>query len=169
LIETLIPAAELQTENRYADIFSWLEAASVPSHFLVSVLASTVREKYIQSIGPIIGCVDLDTAGLRKALSADNGPGVVSVKDLKNKQQSPVYLREEIVRRINADAELEGKQQEKPLHVIVLVGSSTDFYTFPKLPDIETGEKQDCVIYYLQFEFSQREGITGAASNVEKS
>jgi hypothetical protein len=105
---------------------------------------------------------------LRKALSADNGPGVVSVKDLKNKQQSPVYLREEIVRRIKADAELEGKQQEKPLHVIVLVGSSTDFYTFPKLPDIETGEEQDCVIYYLQFEFSQREGITGAASNVEK-
>jgi hypothetical protein len=46
---------------------------------------------------------------LRLCRAVDNGPGVVSVKDLKNKQQSPVYLREEIVRRIKADAELEGK------------------------------------------------------------
>jgi hypothetical protein len=43
-----------------------------------------------------------------------------------------------------------------------------DFYTFPKLPGIETGEEQDCVIYYLQFEFTQREEVTGAIGNVEK-
>jgi hypothetical protein len=43
-----------------------------------------------------------------------------------------------------------------------------DFYTFPKLLEIETGDEQDCVIYYLQFEFSQGEGLTGGANNVEK-
>ncbi len=41
---------------------------------------------------------DLDWTVLRKTLSPDNGPGTVSVKDLQNKQQSPVYLREEIVK-----------------------------------------------------------------------
>jgi hypothetical protein len=111
---------------------------------------------------------DLDWATLRKTLSPDSGPGTVSVKDLQNKQQSPVYLREEIVRRLKAGSEPAAKTGERPLHVFVVLGSPMDFYTFPKLPAIETGNEQDCVIYYLQFEFSQREGITGAASSVEK-
>ncbi len=111
---------------------------------------------------------DLDWAVLRKRLSPDNGPGTVSVKDLQNKQQSPVYLREEIVRRLKAGSDQVAKPGERPLRVFVLLGSPMDFYTFPKLPEIETGEKQDCVIYYLQFEFSERQGITGGVSNVEK-
>lgn len=111
---------------------------------------------------------DLDWAVLRKTLSPDSGPGTVSVKDLKNKQQSPVYLREEIVRRLKTALEPASKAGEKPLHVFVLLGSPMDFYTFPKLPEIETGEEQDCVIYYLQFEFSQGEGLHGAVGNVEK-
>jgi hypothetical protein len=111
---------------------------------------------------------DLDWAVLRKTLSPDNGPGTVSVKDLQNKQQSPVYLREEIVRRLKAGSDQAAKTEERPLRVFVLLGSPMDFYTFPKLPEIETGEEQDCVIYYLQFEFSERQGITGGISNVEK-
>ena len=111
---------------------------------------------------------DLDWAVLRKTLSPDAGPGTVSVKDLQNKQQSPVYLREEIVRRLKAESEQTSKPGERPLHVFVLLGSPMDFYTFPKLPEIETGEEQDCIIYYLQFEFSQGEGLNGAAGNVEK-
>ena len=111
---------------------------------------------------------DLDWAVLRKILSPDSGPGTVSVKNLQNKQQSPVYLREEIVRRLKAGSEHAEKPGERPLKVFVLLGSPMDFYTFPKLPEIETGEEQDCVIYYLQFEFSQREGITGGIGNVEK-
>jgi len=111
---------------------------------------------------------DLNWAVLRKTLLPDAGPGTVSVKNLQNKQQSPVYLREEIVRRLKAGSEQANKSGEKPLHVFVLLGSPMDFYTFPKLPEIETGEDQDCVIYYLQFEFTQREGINGGISNVEK-
>lgn len=111
---------------------------------------------------------DLDWTVLRKTLSPDNGPGTVSVKDLQNKQQSPVYLREEIVRRLKAGSDQAAKAGERPLHVFILLGSPMDFYTFPKLPEIETGQEQDCVIYYLQFEFSERQGITGGISNVEK-
>jgi hypothetical protein len=111
---------------------------------------------------------ELDWAVLGKTLLPDSGPGTVSVKDLKNRQQSPVYLREEIVRRLKTEAEPATKTGESPLHVFVVLGSPMDFYTFPKLPEIETGEERDCVIYYLQFEFTQREGITGAIGNVEK-
>jgi len=111
---------------------------------------------------------DLDWAILRKTLSPDAGPGTVSVKDLQNKQQSPVYLREEIVRRLKAGSDQEAKAGVKPLRVFVVLGSPMDFYTFPKLPWIETSEEQDCVIYYLQFEFTQREGVTGAIGGVEK-
>jgi hypothetical protein len=111
---------------------------------------------------------DLDWATLRKTLSPDSGPGTVSVNDLKNRQQSPVYLREEIVRRLKAGSAHAEKPGERPLKVFVLLGSPMDSYTFPKLPEIETGEERDCVVYYLQFEFSQREGITGGIGHVEK-
>lgn len=114
---------------------------------------------------------DVDWPSLRKALSPDNGPGTVSVKNLQNRRQSPVYLREEIVHRLKAGdpAEKPGeKPLEKPLHVIILIGTPMDFYVFPKLPEIETGNEEDCVIYYLQPEFVDRHGITGAIGNVEK-
>jgi hypothetical protein len=111
---------------------------------------------------------DLDWQSLSKALSPDNGPGMVSVKDLQNRRQSPVYLREEIVRRLSVTADRLGQGFEKPLHVIILIGTPMDFYVFPKLPEIETGNEEDCVIYYLQYEFFERHGITGAIGNVEK-
>jgi hypothetical protein len=111
---------------------------------------------------------DVDWQSLRKALSTDNGPGTVSVKNLQNRRQSPVYLWEEIVRRLKAADGPAGKQGEKPLHVIILIGTPMDFYVFPKLPEIETGNEEDCVIYYLQYEFLERHGITGAIGNVEK-
>jgi hypothetical protein len=111
---------------------------------------------------------ELDWAVLRKTLSPDSGPGTVSVKDLQTRQQSPVYLREEIVRRLKAGSNHAAKPGVKPLRVFVVLGSPMDFYTFPKLPEIETGEEQDCVIYYLQFEFSQREGFIAGTGNMEK-
>ena len=99
---------------------------------------------------------DLDWPSLHKVLSPDNGPGVVSVKDLQNRRQSPVYLREEIVRRISGPAPPAGEHSDRPLHVIVLIGSPMDLYAFPALPAVETGNEQDCIIYYLQFEFFER-------------
>ncbi|MCU1256298.1 MAG: hypothetical protein JWM83_2597, partial [Candidatus Angelobacter sp.] len=57
---------------------------------------------------------DLEWAILRKPLSPDNGPGVVSVKDLQNKQQSPVYLRDEIVRRLKEGSDQAATPAGKP-------------------------------------------------------
>jgi hypothetical protein len=42
------------------------------------------------------------------------------------------------------------------------------FTVFPRLEQVETGSEDDCVIYYLQFEFAERRRITGASGNVEK-
>jgi hypothetical protein len=111
---------------------------------------------------------DVDWQSLRKALSPDNGPGTVSVKNLQNRRQSPVYLREEIVRRLKEADGPAMKPGEKPLHVFILIGTPMDMYVFPKLPEIETGNEEDCVIYYLQSEFVERHGINGAVGNVEK-
>jgi hypothetical protein len=111
---------------------------------------------------------DVDWQNLRKALSPDNGPGTVSVKNLQNRRQSPVYLREEIVRRLKAADGPAMKPGEKPLHVFILIGTPMDMYVFPKLPEVETGNEEDCVIYYLQSEFVERHGINGAVGNVEK-
>jgi hypothetical protein len=109
---------------------------------------------------------DLDWQNLRKALLPDNGPGIVNVKDLHNRQQSPLYLREEIVRRLSPPAvhvaadkqdDKDDKQDERPLHVFVIIGSPMDLYTFPSLPAVETGNEEDCLIYYLQLDFFEHD------------
>ena len=99
----------------------------------------------------------LDWQALRKALLPDNGPGVVSVKDLENRKQSPVFLRDEIVRRLKVSPNAEGKQGEKPLRVFVIIGSPMGTYDFPALPAIETIREEDCIIYYLQVELFEQE------------
>ena len=110
---------------------------------------------------------ELDWPRLSKALSPNNGPGLVRVQDLKNRQQSPVYLREELVRRLGRIGGQEGTQGARPLHVFVVIGGPMDLYVFPKLPEVETGWEQDSVIYYLQLESDQR-GISGTARSLEK-
>jgi hypothetical protein len=111
---------------------------------------------------------DLDWPSLRKSLSPDNGPGVVSVKALQDRRQSPVFLRDEIVRRLKASSRPEGKAGERPLHVFIVIGSAMDFYVFPRIPEIETGEEGDCLVYYLQFDLYEGKGFTGAVGNVER-
>jgi hypothetical protein len=101
------------------------------------------------------GGKDLDWAYLRRTLSPDNNPGTISIHDLKSKKQSPVFLREEIVRRLS-DPATQKKNGERPLHVFVLIGGPMDMYSFPQLPAIETGNEEDCVIYYFQFNFFER-------------
>jgi hypothetical protein len=125
---------------------------------------------------------DLDWGEFSKTLLPENNPGTVSVKDLQDRKQSPVFLREQIVHRLNDPAIQRATQGEKPLHVFVVIGAPMDMYSFPQLPAIETGNEGDCLIYYLQFNFFERpvnarrrrfnhfegEDITGAVGNMEK-
>ncbi|MGZ4844504.1 MAG: hypothetical protein ACXV8X_14870 [Candidatus Angelobacter sp.] len=111
---------------------------------------------------------DLEWAALRKVLLPGKGPGMVSVKDLQNRKQSPIYLREEIERRLKTSSGQAATQGEKPLHVFIVIGSPMDPYVFPPLPWVETGNDEDCVTYYLQFEFLRRERSMSAIGSVEK-
>ena len=102
-----------------------------------------------------VGGKELNWESLRKTLLPDNNPGTVSVKDLQNKKQSPVFLREEIISRLS-DPASQKIRSERPLHVFVLIGGPMSMYSFPQLPAIETGSEEDCVIYYFQFNFFER-------------
>ncbi len=103
---------------------------------------------------------DIDWPSLRKAISPDNGPGVVSVNNLKNRQQSPVFLREEIVRRLSAQRQTSAPA---PLHVFVVIGPPMDLYLFRALPEIETGNEADCLIYYLELGYLEFDPMHGRA------
>lgn len=113
---------------------------------------------------------ELDWPSLRKAMLPDSGPGIVSVNNLKNHRQDPVFLREEIVRRLSARKEKSG---EAPLHVFVIIAPPMDLYQFQALPDIETGNEADCLIYYLKVGYLESDSIhsravPGSSNQVEK-
>jgi hypothetical protein len=142
-------------------VFSQIKVANGSSRVAAVDLVQR-RVAFEQSDGK-----ELDWPSFSKTLSPHNGPGLVSVQALQNREQSPVYLREEIVRRLGRGDGPAGTGGERPLHVFVLIGGDMDLYVFPKLPEIETGWEQDSVIYYLQVDPDQR-GINGAARSVEK-
>jgi len=111
---------------------------------------------------------DLDWPRLKATLIPTNGPGVVSVGSLRERhRQSPVFLREELVRRIDAASGPDdqqapgGAKTEESLHVFILIGSPMDLYAFPDLPPIEL-RKENCVLYYLQYEFADQRRPTPA-------
>jgi hypothetical protein len=105
---------------------------------------------------------DMDWPRLKATLAPTNGPGVVSVSDLKEHRQSPVFLREELVRRISAPSEPEAPQTKETLHVFVLIGSPMDLYSFPDLPPIELGKESNYIFYYLQYQFLDQRRLTAA-------
>jgi len=101
---------------------------------------------------------------LRTGLSPRSGPGMVDVRSVKHGAQSPAFLREEIVRRI----EKKSADANHTLQVFVIVGSAMDTYSFSDLPPIalEAGKEKDCVVYYLQylpFNYLEPEEVAPAA------
>ncbi len=129
---------------------------------------------------------DLDWPRLKAMLVPTNGPGVVSVGNLRERRrQSPVFLREELMRRIDAapdpgDAQAEkgsqgkegshkqeGSHKEDPLRVFVLIGSPMDLYAFPDLPPINLRKEDNCVLYYLQYEFPNQRAISPAEFRIQ--
>src|SRR5258708_19227346 len=105
---------------------------------------------------------DIDWPRLKPTLAPTNGPSVVSVSGLTEHRPSPVFLREELVRRISAPSDPKTPPAEETLHVFVLIGSPMDLYSFPDLPPIELGKESNYVLYYLQYEFPERRRLMGA-------
>jgi hypothetical protein len=190
LLLDMTPSAEIYRGN--VDYYNRYLLAAVPmfrTFSQIDVLNGSRRAAALDFVHKKIpfeqtGGNDLDWMKFSKILVPENSPGTVSVKELQDRKQSPVFLREEIVRRLNDPASQGRQRGEKPLHVFVLIGSPMDRYSFPQLPAIETGNEEDCLIYYLQFNFFERpvsaggrrhriyrfegDDITGAVGNVEK-
>src|ERR1051326_4064918 len=92
---------------------------------------------------------ELDWKRAKAVLAPENGPATIDIKALEQKRESPAFLQDELLRRLNV--------QEAPLHVFVIIGSPMDFYSFRNLPHLPHGSEEKCVVYYLQFELLNTE------------
>jgi hypothetical protein len=87
----------------------------------------------------------LDWKKLKSTLGSAHGPGVVDVRSVHHGGQNPVFLRDEIVRRM-------GKASENPgPEVFIIIGSPTDSYSFQDLPPLYMAEGRDVRVFYIQY------------------
>ncbi len=140
----------------------------------------------------------LDWPRARSVLAPENGPATIDIKALEQRRESPAFLQDELLRRLNAapgrphqasaetqagaeplrksDAQASAEPLKKsdaragaePLHVFVIIGSPMDFYSFRDLPHMPPGSEEKCVVYYLQFELLNTTYADGAIGNVRK-
>ena len=103
---------------------------------------------------------DLNWPRARAVLAPENGPGTIDITALEQHRESPAFLQDELLRRLNAHAAGE------PIHVFVVIGSPMDFYSFRNLPHMPPGSEEKCVVYYLQFELLNPRYADGAVGNV---
>lgn len=96
------------------------------------------------------GLQQLDWTQLKSVISPQNGPGMIDLKRLEQKHETPDFLREELLRRLRTvPANGTGSA---PLRVFVVIGSPMDFYAFHQFPPIDAEQAENTQIYYLQFE-----------------
>jgi hypothetical protein len=106
---------------------------------------------------------------LKTALAPVHGPGVVAVRSLEG-THSPLFLREELARRMEAAAEAPGPAGD-PLVVFVVIGGPLDSYSIPDLPPLALPRETTYAVFYLQYDYlAQTEGRrpAGAGKNVQK-
>lgn len=107
----------------------------------------------------------LDWPRVRTVLAPQNGPATIDIKALEKQRESPAFLQDELLRRLNVPAQ-EAHETNVPLHVFVIIGSPMDFYSFRNLPHLPPGSEENCVVYYLQFELLNTAYANGAVNNV---
>ncbi len=107
---------------------------------------------------------ELDWKRAKAVLAPENGPGAIDIQALSRKRESPAFLQDELLRRLNAQE----TSPDAPLHVFVIIGSPMDFYSFRDLPHLPPGSEEKCVVYYLQFELWNTAYADGAIGNVRK-
>jgi len=87
----------------------------------------------------------VDWKRLKSTLESANGPGVVDVRNVQHGGQNPVFLRDEIVRRMGKAAGSPGPE------VFIIVGSPMDSYSFQDLPPLYMAEGRDVRVFYVQY------------------
>jgi hypothetical protein len=110
---------------------------------------------------------ELDWPLARSVLAPENGPATIDIKALAQRRESPAFLQDELLRRLNSAPE-EQRADGDPVHVFVIIGSPMDFYSFRDLPHLPPGSEEKCVVYYLQFELLNMLYADGAVGNVRK-
>src|SRR5450432_655974 len=88
---------------------------------------------------------DVDWKKLKLTLESSNGPGVVDVRNVQHGGQNPVFLRDELVRRMGKAAGSEGPE------IFIIVGSPMDSYSFQDLPPLYLAEGHDVRVFYIQY------------------
>ena len=112
----------------------------------------------------------LEWEPLKKALAPEQGPGVITVSRLMQPNHNPAYLRDELVRRIDAAPDAPSPAGD-PLLVFVVIGGPMDSYSFPDLPPVAVSAEAPCMVFYLQYDYRGRvesRKSAGAAKNIEK-
>ncbi len=88
---------------------------------------------------------EVDWKKLKRTLESANGPGVVDVRNVQHGGQNPVFLRDELVRRMGKAADSQGAE------VFIIVGSPMDSYSFQDLPPLYMAEGHDVRVFYIQY------------------
>ena len=88
---------------------------------------------------------EVDWKKLKLTLESANGPGVVDVRNVHHGGQNPVFLRDELVRRMGKLADSQGPE------VFIIVGSPMDSYSFQDLPPLYMAEGHDVRVFYIQY------------------
>jgi hypothetical protein len=112
----------------------------------------------------------LEWQPLKKTLAPEKGPGVVTVSRLMQPNHNPAYLRDELVRRIDAAPNAPSPAGDPQL-VFVVIGGPMDSYSFPDLPPVAVSGKTPCLVFYVQYDFQggvESRKSAGAAKNIEK-
>ncbi|MGC2695651.1 MAG: hypothetical protein WA738_07655 [Candidatus Angelobacter sp.] len=109
----------------------------------------------------------LDWPRAKAVLAPENGPAMIDIAALEQHRESPAFLQDELLRRLNSDIENQ-RTSKSLLHVFVIIGSPMDFYSFRDLPHLPLGSEEKCVVYYLQFELLNTMYADGAIGNVRK-
>jgi hypothetical protein len=102
---------------------------------------------------------------LKDALNA-MGPATVNVKTLEVHRPTPVFLRDELARRLNSqEATAAGSH---PVQVFIIFGSSLSYYSFKGIGNKPLPANCNCRVYYLEYDFSRANSEFSAIGNVEK-
>jgi hypothetical protein len=112
----------------------------------------------------------LEWAPLKKTLAPEQGPGVITVSGLMHRNRNPVYLRDELVRRID-DAPDAPSPAGDPLLAFIVIGGPMDSYSFPDLPPLAVSGQIPCLVFYVQYDYLGGVATSksaGAAKSIEK-
>ncbi len=99
----------------------------------------------------------LDWPRLKETLK-ESDPGTINVRALQDRHPSPIFLRDELVRRITAGNAKTAAERNSPLRVYVLLSGPLDSYSFngaqfKSIPE-SLPETCACLIYYVEYDLS---------------